>query len=743
MSVDRSNAAVIVKVFLADGSYKAFAADGALTFAALTRLAVERFLLQNASGWSFYEYRDMGLAEAVMSGLEDSATVFGVVKGWGSQAPQCKIVFKGPTQLLDPSSFKPTVDVSSPLGAQALPRADMEPFALHHQHSVSADHRAIAAAKKLTKASSEYVLKERIDRAETEAEDMRARFLVTLEKAKAERTELEESLRVWQEKAEAARQELEAEKAARLDAEGKLEKLLDVAKRLRKERDDLKVECQAAEQEARTGMLALQRAINERDKKVHQLEHDKEKLKKSVSKRDSQIKTLKQDHVREMNATANDFRALREVYKKKEDELQALSEKLRVMGGEGSPMGSPMIPRAISAISVVQSTTPTMPGASKIRLPTLAVSSGDEMPCLQAISPRVVRFVDWKGLPGNQLRMSVKRIGSRGSGKTINVYKDESLLSEEVFLQIAENSNVILSVGGSDGAMLGEIVMAFKQTDAPGYDRWVALPGKHNGAEVRLVACIRSERIDLAYDVKEEIGTGSIGVVSRAIERETGREVAVKRISRDAVDEEGIEPLHREIEIMRELKNPFIVDLFKVVSTTNNVYIIMELLSGGDLYGTIADGSPLPERRAAEYTRQILSAVEFMHSKGVVHRDLKLENLLLSKDDKVKVSDFGFSVRVSGIEMKSMAGTPSYMAPEIILAEPYGPNCDIWSVGVVLFILYEITRKSIAGQYSFPSPEWDAVSDEAKAFIRKMLTHDSKKRPSATECLKDPWLSQK
>jgi calcium-dependent protein kinase len=192
-----------------------------------------------------------------------------------------------------------------------------------------------------------------------------------------------------------------------------------------------------------------------------------------------------------------------------------------------------------------------------------------------------------------------------------------------------------------------------------------------------------------------------------------------------------------------------------VVYTGHEYFVVTELCKGHELFDRIIEDGSISENQAALYTWQMLSAINHCHQRGIVHRDIKPENLLFdSKDEssRLKVIDFGISKKVEhGETLSSFSGTIFYVAPEVIQGK-YDAKCDIWSCGVVLYAMLsgalpfngntdrEITQKILSGAVSFDLGEWEHVSDQAKHLIRRMLTKDPKRRPSAEEVLQDEWI---
>mmetsp|Transcript_22805 Transcript_22805/g.25384 ORF Transcript_22805/g.25384 Transcript_22805/m.25384 type:complete len:477 (+) Transcript_22805:18-1448(+) len=255
------------------------------------------------------------------------------------------------------------------------------------------------------------------------------------------------------------------------------------------------------------------------------------------------------------------------------------------------------------------------------------------------------------------------------------------------------------------------------------------------------------------YDFGKELGKGGFSVVKEAVEKETKARVAVKIIEK-SVSEEELQLLQREIDIMRKLKHDNIISLLEVFDDKDFIYLVLELVTGGELFDQIINRGAYSERDAANITKQILHAIQYMHENGVAHRDLKPENLLCSgpNNDLIKVTDFGLSKDFGQATLKTSCGTPDYVAPEVLKGLAYDHSVDIWSIGVIAYILLcgfppfygkndqIIFEKILAAEFDFPSPDWDNISEEAKNFIKSILVLDVNKRPDASQCLDFPWI---
>ncbi|XWS39667.1 hypothetical protein CRYUN_Cryun18bG0074600 [Craigia yunnanensis] len=240
------------------------------------------------------------------------------------------------------------------------------------------------------------------------------------------------------------------------------------------------------------------------------------------------------------------------------------------------------------------------------------------------------------------------------------------------------------------------------------------------------------------YTLGRKLGQGQFGTTYLCTEISTGIEYACKSISkRKLISKEDVEDVRREIQIMHHLaghKN--IVTIKGSYEDSLYVHIVMELCSGGELFDRIIQRGHYSERKAAELTKIIVGVVEACHSLGVMHRDLKPENfLLINKDDdfSLKAIDFGLSVffKPGGV-FTEVVGSPYYVAPEVLLKH-YGPEADVWTAGVILYIL-------LSGVPPFWADPWPIISDSAKDLIRKMLCSRPSERLTAHEVLCHPWI---
>jgi calcium-dependent protein kinase len=263
--------------------------------------------------------------------------------------------------------------------------------------------------------------------------------------------------------------------------------------------------------------------------------------------------------------------------------------------------------------------------------------------------------------------------------------------------------------------------------------------------------------IENRYELGRELGRGEFGVTYLCTDKETREELACKSISkkklRTAID---IEDVRREVEIMRHMpQHNNIVTLKDTYEDDNAVHLVMELCEGGELFDRIVARGHYTERAAAAVTKTIVEVVQMCHKHGVMHRDLKPENFLFANKKEtaaLKAIDFGLSVFFKpGERFNEIVGSPYYMAPEV-LKRNYGPEVDIWSAGVILYILLcgvppfwaeteqGVAQAIIRSVVDFKRDPWPKVSDNAKDLVKKMLNPDPKRRLTAQEVLDHPWL---
>eukprot|EP01038_Epipyxis_sp_PR26KG_P013634 gene13634-18295_t len=266
-----------------------------------------------------------------------------------------------------------------------------------------------------------------------------------------------------------------------------------------------------------------------------------------------------------------------------------------------------------------------------------------------------------------------------------------------------------------------------------------------------------NKKFSQCYYLARELGSGAFSVVRLGVHTETGAKTAVKIVAKKKLSEEDRISLMTEIEILSALKHPHIISLIETFEEDLDFYIVTELVEGGELFDRIVSKSHYTEKEARDLIKMVLETLAYMHSVGIVHRDLKPENLLLcseNDDSNIKVADFGFAKRIIDLSPKETAcGTPGYVAPEILRGDRYGAEVDVWSMGVICYVLlagyppfYDEDQKRLfkkikEGRYHFHEDYWSNTSPEAIDMIQKMLCVDQSKRWTAEQLLKHPWIT--
>lgn len=257
------------------------------------------------------------------------------------------------------------------------------------------------------------------------------------------------------------------------------------------------------------------------------------------------------------------------------------------------------------------------------------------------------------------------------------------------------------------------------------------------------------------YELGRMLGQGTFAKVYHARNLASNQSVAIKVIDKEKVLRVGmIEQIKREISIMRLVRHPNVVQLHEVMASKSKIYFAMEYVRGGELFGRVARGR-LKEDAARKYFQQLIGAVDFCHSRGVYHRDLKPENLLVDEHGNLKVSDFGLSAlkecqKQDGL-LHTTCGTPAYVAPEIINKKGYdGEKADIWSCGVILFVLLagylpfqdsnlmEMYRKISKGDVRYP--QW--FTSDARKLLPRLLDPNPNTRITMDKLIEHPWFKK-
>ncbi|KAM4747070.1 death-associated protein kinase 2 [Rhinophrynus dorsalis] len=278
------------------------------------------------------------------------------------------------------------------------------------------------------------------------------------------------------------------------------------------------------------------------------------------------------------------------------------------------------------------------------------------------------------------------------------------------------------------------------------------------------MAAFKQQKVEDLYNISDELGSGQFAIVKKCREKRTGVDYAAKfikkrqsRASRRGVTREEIE---REVNILQDIQHPNIITLQDVYENKTDVVLILELVSGGELFDFLAQKESLSEEEATRFIKQILEGVNYLHTRKIAHFDLKPENIMLLDKSvpvpHIKLIDFGLAHKIEeGVEFKNIFGTPEFVAPEIVNYEPLGLAADMWSIGVITYILLsgaspflgenkqETLSNITAVNYEFDEEFFSHTSELAKDFIRKLLVKDTRKRLSIQQALRHPWITPK
>lgn len=258
------------------------------------------------------------------------------------------------------------------------------------------------------------------------------------------------------------------------------------------------------------------------------------------------------------------------------------------------------------------------------------------------------------------------------------------------------------------------------------------------------------------YKLGKQLGEGAFSVVKEGQNRSTSKSYAIKIVTKAKLSKEDEVALKDEIDVLKDMNHKHIIRLYDVFEEPQHYFMVTEKMMGGELFDRIVQKSYYNEREARDTCQIVFSAIHYCHKKKVAHRDLKPENLLLTSehdDSDIKIADFGFAKRVKKPKsLTTQCGTPGYVAAEILEGKPYDTMADMWSIGVIVYILLggyppfiesnqrTLFRKIRKGQYEFHPEYWGQVSEDAKDLIRSLLTVNPDERANANDALKNKWI---
>ncbi|KAH3840272.1 calcium/calmodulin-dependent protein kinase type IV-like isoform X2 [Dreissena polymorpha] len=270
--------------------------------------------------------------------------------------------------------------------------------------------------------------------------------------------------------------------------------------------------------------------------------------------------------------------------------------------------------------------------------------------------------------------------------------------------------------------------------------------------EFWITESVKDRAFEDMYTVQKELGSGATSKVFKCTHNGTGQPWAVKIINKK-VDRKVVST---EIGILLKIKHENVIRMKEIYETPTQILLVLELVTGGELFERIVNRGHYCERDAALAVKEMLVGVKYLHENGIIHRDLKPENLLYESsaaEAKLKIADFGLSKIIGAqVTTNTVCGTPGYCAPEVVKGRLYSTQVDLWSIGVIAYILlcgYEpfyhddeqqMYKKIVKGDYEFDSPYWDNITTNAKDLISKLLKVNVKERLTADEALRHPWV---
>ncbi|CAH1124499.1 unnamed protein product [Ceutorhynchus assimilis] len=282
------------------------------------------------------------------------------------------------------------------------------------------------------------------------------------------------------------------------------------------------------------------------------------------------------------------------------------------------------------------------------------------------------------------------------------------------------------------------------------------------GLAVKHLKISEAQKVYELYDFKEEIGHGSFGVVVLATEKASNKSWAVKIVHKNIAGASKLTEVDREIKILKTVNHPNIIYLDRVYESPKKIYMILELCPR-ELYAVWMDRKPFSEKMSKKVILQLADAVSYLHKTDIVHRDIKMENILLADNPAdasdecfIKLTDFGLSIVKSGVGIQSLmseyCGTVVYMPPEILAMKTYSELCDVWAIGVIMFMMLygkypfmDKTEEKIRAKICHDEPDYkdSGVGKEAVELLKDILKKNPVQRITASQIKENPWLSNK
>jgi len=264
--------------------------------------------------------------------------------------------------------------------------------------------------------------------------------------------------------------------------------------------------------------------------------------------------------------------------------------------------------------------------------------------------------------------------------------------------------------------------------------------------------------IHKSYRFLRILGHGHFGTVREAAQLAPSSrrlKFAIKSIPKDKIHPKGLSFMRRELEVLRMVDHPNVIKCHEIYEDQRYVHVVMELCTGGDLFDRLISHGQYTEQQTAQMMKKIVSAVSYLHSMNICHRDIKADNFLFETGEDsadIKIIDFGLARKFAGEKMHTVVGTPYYMAPEVLRGN-YGKECDVWSLGVLLYLLLsgrppffalfeeDIFKKINSGKFNFKGEEWEDSSPQVQDLIRRMLVVDISSRATLDQILAHEWFS--